>query len=211
MDLELQKVRSDEKGAYITHSRAKQRTDKKSTVFLVPRTKGQVNFAAVLEQYVDTIKTDLGKFTGRFFWTGKQLSFVNTPLGKNMVSTVPKEMAEYLKKENVSEYTFHSLRRSSATFAADKGATAQQMTDFYGWKSVNMAQEYISTSKNAVNNMATLLKSPEFAGELEPAEDDLGLQESSLLPEQSTACNSEPARKSIIIHNLTFNNGNLNF
>ena len=74
-----------------------------------------------------------------------------------------------------------------------------------------MAQEYISTSKNAVNNMATLLKSPEFAGELEPAEDDLGLQESSLLPEQSTACNSESARKSIIIHNLTFNNGNLNF
>ena len=128
-----------------------------------------------------------------------------------MVSTVPKEMAEYLKKENVSEYTFHSLRRSSATFAADKGATAQQMTDFYGWKSVNMAQEYISTSKNAVNNMATLLKSPEFAGESEPAEDYLGLQESSLLPEQSTACNSEPARKSIIIHNLTFNNGNLNF
>ena len=212
MDLELQKVRSDEKGVYITHSRAKQRTDKKSTVFLVPRTKGHVNFAGVLEQYVDTIKTDLGKFTGRFFWTGKQLSFVNTPLGKNMVSTVPKEMAEYLKKENVSEYTFHSLRRSSATFAADKGATAQQMTDFYGWKSVNMAQEYISTSKNAVNNMATLLKSPEFAGESEPAEDDFVLQESSLLSEPSTsACTSESARKSIIIHNLTFNNGNLNF
>ena len=87
--------------------------------------------------------------------------------------------------------------------------TAQQMTDFYGWKSVNMAQEYISTSKNAVNNIATLLKSPESAGESEPAEDDLVLQESSL--GQSTACNSEPARKSIIIHNLTFNNGNLNF
>ena len=129
-----------------------------------------------------------------------------------MVSTVPKEMAEYLKKENVSEYTFHSLRRSSATFAADKGATAQQMTDFYGWKSVNMAQEYISTSKNAVNNMATLLKSPESAGESEPAEDDFVLQESSLLSEPSTsACTSESARKSIIIHNLTFNNGNLNF
>ena len=32
------------------------------------------------------------------------------------------------------------------------------MTDFYGWKNVNMAQEYISTSKNAVNNMAALLK-----------------------------------------------------
>ena len=91
----------------------------------MPRTPGQVNFAAVLEKYIDTIKTELGKFTGRFFWTGKQLSFVNSPLDNNMVSTVPKEMAEYLKKENVSEYTFHSLRRSSATLTADNEATAQ--------------------------------------------------------------------------------------
>ena len=52
-----------------------------------------------------------------------------------------------MEKENVSEFTFHSLRRSSATSAADNGATAQQMTDFYGWKSANMAQEYISTSR----------------------------------------------------------------
>ena len=100
------------------------------------------------------------------------------------------------------------VKKKAAVFE-DKGATAQQMTDFYGWKSVNMAQEYISTSKNAVNNVATLLKSSESAGESEPVEDDLVLQESSL--GQSTACNSEPARKSIIIHNLTFNNGNLNF
>ena len=60
-------------------------------------------------------------------------------------------------------------------------------------------KEYISTSKNAINNMATLIKSPESAGESEPAEDDLVLQESSPLSGQCTTCNSEPARMSITI------------
>ena len=158
MDLQLEKVRHTENGIYIAHSRAKQRSDKRSTTFLVPKPTGGIDFVGVLDQYMDRVKTDLGKFSGKFFWTGKEQSFVNIPLGKNMVANIPKEMAEFLEKENVSEFTFHSLRRSSATFAADNGATAQQMTDFYGWKNVNMAQEYISTSKNAVNNMAALLK-----------------------------------------------------
>ena len=61
-------------------------------------------------------------------------------------------------KESINDFTFHSFRRSSASAAADDGATAQQMIDFYGWKSVSMPQEYISTSKKAINNMAGLLK-----------------------------------------------------
>ena len=61
-------------------------------------------------------------------------------------------------KPNLSDYTFHLFRRSSAT--ADEGASAQQLISFYGWKSVNMPQKYISTSKRAVMNMATLLSNP---------------------------------------------------
>ena len=74
-----------------------------------------------------------------------------------MVFSVPKEMAKTLSKENPSAYTFHSFRRSSATVAADFGATPQQMVDFFGWKSTDMTAEYISTSKKATTDMANLL------------------------------------------------------
>ena len=77
-----------------------------------------------------------------------------------MIAEVSHEVARTLGKPNHADYTFHSFRRSSATAAADDGASAQQLISFYGWKSVNMPQEYISTSKRAVMNMASLLSNP---------------------------------------------------
>ena len=38
------------------------------------------------------------------------------------------------------------------------------MQDFYGWKSANMTMEYISTSKSAVQSMASSLCPLETAG-----------------------------------------------
>ena len=67
-------------------------------------------------------------------------------------------MAKHLRKENHERYTFHSFRWSSATAAADSGSTPQQMVDFFGWKNVQMTQEYISTSKSAVQSMASHLE-----------------------------------------------------
>ena len=65
MDFQLEKVRHAENGIYITHSRAKQRSDKRSTTFLVPKpTGGGIDFVGVLDQYMDRVKTDLGKFSG---------------------------------------------------------------------------------------------------------------------------------------------------
>ena len=69
---------------------------------------------------------------------------------KNLIAKIPHEMAEFLKKETVANFTFHSFRHSSATAAADSGATAQQTVDFFGWNDHLMPQEYISTSKGAV-------------------------------------------------------------
>ena len=66
-------------------------------------------------------------------------------------------MAKSLCKDDFSGYTFHSMQRSACTAAADDGATPQQMVDFFGWKSMSMPQEYISTSNHAMSNMATLL------------------------------------------------------
>ena len=79
-------------------------------------------------------------------------------MGKNTISAVPKEMARSLNKPNIDGYTFHSLRRSSATAAADNGATAAQLQDFYGWSHPNMPQEYISSSKISIQKMATRLQ-----------------------------------------------------
>ena len=83
---------------------------------------------------------------------------MNQPLGKNMIAEVSHEVARTLGQPNHADYTFHSFRRSSA--AADDGASAQQLISFYGWESFNMPQEYISTSKRAVMNMASLLSHP---------------------------------------------------
>lgn len=157
MNLQLEKMRISEDGVTVTHERSKQRSDKKSTNFLIPRTSSGTNYAAIIENYISIVKDELGKFSGRFLFTGRQASFVTQPMGKNMISTVPKEMARWLKKENTEEFTFHSFRRSSATHAADSGATANQLMDFYGWSNSKVAQEYISTSKVAVKNMASKL------------------------------------------------------
>ena len=63
----------------------------------------------------------------------------------------------HIQKENPEKFTFHSFRRSSATLAAGSGASAQQMQDFFGWKSPSITMEYISTSKYAVIVMANKL------------------------------------------------------
>ena len=70
------------------------------------------------------------------------------------MSKVPREVAVLLEKEDPTTYTFHSLRRSSATAAADGGASVQQLMDFYGWQNTNMSQEYVSSSKVGVKSMA---------------------------------------------------------
>lgn len=154
MNLQVENISSTNHGVYVTHQRSKQRNDKKDTKFVVPRAG---SYANILEEYLFNIKTTLSKTTGRLLWTGRSDSFVNLPLGKNTISDVPHFMAKYLNKDDVKSFTFHSFRRSAATAAADTGATAAQLTDFFGWKNPSMTTEYISTSKAAVNNMASLL------------------------------------------------------
>ena len=161
MKLQVENMSSTSEGVYVTHQRSKQRNDKLDTRFIVPRAG---SYAGILEDYLHNIKSTLSKTTGRLLWTGRSDSFANLPLGKNSIADVPHFMAGYLKKDDVKKFTFHSYRRSAATAAADTGATAAQLTDFFGWKNPAMTTEYLSTSKMAVNNMASLLV-PEKSGE----------------------------------------------
>ena len=78
-------------------------------------------------------------------------------MGKNTVGRVPHEVAKFLNLPEWDKYTFHSFRRTSATSAADAGASTEQLVDFFGWKNGSMCQEYISSSKPAILGMASRL------------------------------------------------------
>ena len=169
--LQVEKISPCSEGFDVVHDRAKGRTDKPSTKFTVPKKKvpkegdkesveDSFDWAACLGKYLARIKEELGKYQGRVFYTGrKNGSLVNQPMGRNMLAEVPHQVARFLGKPNVEDYTFHSFRRSSATAAADAGATPQQMVDFFGWKHPNMTAEYISTSRHQLSTMASRLGS----------------------------------------------------
>ena len=147
-------------GIEVTHSRSKQRSDCKSTKFLIPRTS---SYADIVESYLERVREDLGKRTGRVWYTGRQDIFVNSPMGKNFIAKIPHDIASKLNLDDVDSYTFHSFRRTSASNAADQGASALQMQQHFGWKNVAMAQEYMSTSKVAIKDVAQKLASRDCA------------------------------------------------
>jgi hypothetical protein len=48
-----------------------------------------------------------------------------------MISGVPNKISVLLNLPNLMSYTFHSFRRTSATRAADEGATMEQLVDLF--------------------------------------------------------------------------------
>ena len=110
-----------------------------------------------MEEYFYTVRNDLGKSRGRCWYTGKNYVFINAPMGKNYLGKIPLEMAQRLELEDPSQYTFHSYRRSAATVAADAGASSEQLKQHFGWKSSEMANHYITTSKKAITEVASKL------------------------------------------------------
>ncbi|XP_023322496.1 uncharacterized protein LOC111696931 isoform X2 [Eurytemora carolleeae] len=96
MNLKIEICESTPAGVYVTHMRAKQRSDKRNSRFLIPRKTGEVSAADVLDLYLRQVKGDLGLYTGRLLWRGNGISFTKTPLEKNMVGEVPSDMATHL-------------------------------------------------------------------------------------------------------------------
>ena len=127
MTLEIERMVTSPEGVHVTHQRCKQRTDKRDSKFLVPRSKNcDRDWAGLLELYLGNIKEQLGKTTGRVFWRGSGSTFINQPLGRNKIGEIPHEMAKFLDKPNTDAFTFHSYRRSAATASADSGASEAQ-------------------------------------------------------------------------------------
>lgn len=79
-------------------------------------------------------------------------------IGKNKFSELPREVATFLALPNAKEFTGHALRRSSATWLADSGASLVDMKRFAGWKSDSVAQGYIAESVGNKRKLAGMLQ-----------------------------------------------------
>ncbi len=152
MELKLAQIIRHADGYTITHSRAKQRIDKK---FVVPLEGG---YADRLSIYLTKINKQLDKYQGRVWYTSTQHFLLkNQVLGKNTWSNLPHEIAKFLSAPECDKYTFHLFRRTATTSAADAGSSTEQLMDFFGWKNRSMCQVYISSSKPAILGMASRL------------------------------------------------------
>ena len=67
-----------------------------------------------------------------FFNTCTPATFVIFLMEKNIISNVPSNIANLLEKENAQQFTFHSIRQTSATRAADSIASVQQLITWMG-------------------------------------------------------------------------------
>ena len=74
INLEIEKMMKKNDVMLVTQCRSKQLSDKQETKFLVP-SDGPVNFAAVIEDYLNVIKSILGHFTGRVFFKGTSAAY----------------------------------------------------------------------------------------------------------------------------------------
>lgn len=77
-------------------------------------------------------------------------------MGIHKISSVPKDVASYLKLPNPSEYTGHCLRRTSATLLIDNGGDITTLKRHGGWKSDSVAEGYIENS--VANKKQTAIK-----------------------------------------------------
>ena len=69
-----------------------QRSDMKETRFLIPRNDGEgLNYAKLIENYLELVKLDLGITTSRMWFTGRNNNLVSSFMGKNTISKVIKE------------------------------------------------------------------------------------------------------------------------
>ena len=128
MDLQIEKMVKKNDGMLVTQCRLKQRSDKQETKFLVPNN-GPVNFAAVIDDYLNVIKSSLGHFTSRVLFKGIPAAYADRFMGKNLVGKVPCESSTVLGLDNFFYISFsttlyrHSsiiIQQSSVKSMADK-------------------------------------------------------------------------------------------
>jgi hypothetical protein len=62
-----------------------------------------------------------------------------------------------MTEHQLSEYTFHSFKRTSATTLAENGASDRDLQNAGGWKDVKTARLYVQSSVNTKTRIASQL------------------------------------------------------
>ena len=162
-NLTLGSVKFETEGAYVTFVRAKARGEEKTDQFLVPYDKANphICFVAPVAHYIDCVTASLPHLRPEdpLFHRPLTKGFgkKGQVMGVNMLRTIGKEVAKELGMENPNRYTGHCFRRSSATEAANKGATSIDMKRAFGWKQEHTALKYLDDTKERPRKMAELL------------------------------------------------------
>jgi integrase len=150
-------------GYIFSYIPAKQRNGAQRTKkFLVPfNNENPANcWASQIRSYLDNLEQDLGsdKGSGELFKTVlKSGKFSKCPMGYNYLGKIPKDVAEVLELDNPKSFTGHSFRRSSATHAADEGASSVEMRRYYNWKDDTIANKYIEETLSGNRHMAQIM------------------------------------------------------
>lgn len=149
-------------GYYVDYSRGKAKGEREYGRFLVPFNQDKtICMATILRTYLCQLEDNGITTQGEnpVFYTGKKdsVTYAKSPIGKNMLAVIGKEVAEVLGLENPKTYTGHTFRRTAARQAADNGATTSDLKRHFGWKSVNTADKYIDESSHRVKKMAQIM------------------------------------------------------
>ena len=81
----------------------------------------------------------------------------NQVIGKNILNSIPKKIAEALNLKDADKFTGQAFRGTALTIMADNGASEDQMRRVSGHKSSSALQRYIGCSLNSKEIGAKLL------------------------------------------------------
>ena len=143
-------MRKGDDGWYITYEHCKARTpeDRVGRFFIQEAS----SFSMALSLYMKqrgSLKTD------RLFVQSTQTKFKSQPVGINTLYTFPNLIAEFMGYPG--HYTGHAFRRSSATAAAEGGASLLQMQTHFGWRSSSMPQRYVDGSERMQHDISNAI------------------------------------------------------
>lgn len=105
---------------------------------------------AIIIRYLNCFKVEdqCGRLFRRLIYKTQQSKIVGTqiPIGKNIISTYGKRVAQILQKRDAQFYTGHCWRRTAITLAASAGLSIPQLKVLSGHRSDTVVQGYIDNS-----------------------------------------------------------------
>lgn len=163
-NLTMGNLTATSEGYRVDYKQSKQRGEEKENSFIVPANHKQPSICMVshVRAYLDLLKMDLDKddqeaSKSLFRCCTKANKFGKQPMGINYLSAIGKEVADVLNLPDADSYTGHCFRRTSATIAANQGATAVELQKHYGWQQPTTALRYIDGTGERSKKMAERL------------------------------------------------------